>query len=178
MGKLIFITGGARSGKSGFAVKLAKDYDGQVAFIATAEGGDEEMRQRIKKHRIDRPKDWQTIESPQEVAATLRQACAAYDLVIVDCLTLLVSNLLLAGETEAQITKQVEEIAVTGTAVNGQLVIVSNEVGSGLVPENELGRKFRDVAGKANQMVAQQADEVYLMVSGIALKVKGDSTHE
>ena len=174
MGRLILITGGARSGKSRFAVDLAKRLGERVAFIATCVPRDEEMRQRVEEHKKNRPDSWKTIEEETDVASVLQSLPEDCEVAIVDCLTLLVSNLLLTGESEQEISRQVREIAASTLKLHLTAIVVSNEVGAGIVPENQLGRRFRDIAGLANQILARGAAEVYLLVSGIPLKIKGE----
>lgn len=179
MGQLTLILGGARSGKSSFAQKLAQEHGQSVVYIATAEALDDEMAARIKAHKQERPPHWQTLEIPNHLGERLRQRSIAAEVVLLDCLTLLVSNLLLAASEEGRETKasQVEaairaELDALLTAVSdsrANWIIVSNEVGLGLVPPNPLGRVYRDALGKANQRLAAKADEVYFMVSGLAL---------
>ena len=174
MSCLIFITGGARSGKSTLAVQLAKKSGEKVAFIATARAGDEEMAKRILLHKKSRPSEWTTIEEPVDVALAL-ETIHGHDVVIVDCLTLLLSNLMFeydsSNETDA-IMEKIETLAEASRRFAGTVIIVSNEVGMGIVPENALARKFRDLAGRANQIVAGAADEVYVCFSGISIKIK------
>ena len=188
MGKLIFILGGARSGKSGFAQQLAQACSDEehrpVVYIATAEAGDEHMRQRIERHRRDRPLVWETVEAPQNVAAAIEAAGDSAAAIIVDCLTLLISNLLLAGgedfsEDEAQVAfkeeavlDDVETLIRAARKANALVIVVSNEVGMGIVPLTKLGRIFRDIAGRANQALAQAADEVYVMWAGLPQRIK------
>ncbi len=172
MGKLIFITGGARSGKSRFAVTLAKQFTEKVAFVATCATRDEEMRLRIEKHRKSRPTGWETIEKERDVAAILQNIGDAFEVVIVDCITLLVSNLLLTSSMEQEILEEMQIIAEASKRASFTTIVVSNEVGSGIVPNTEIGRKFKDIAGLANQTLARHADEVYLIVSGMPLKIK------
>jgi len=174
LGRLILITGGARSGKSRFAVDLAKRLGERVAFIATCVPRDEEMRQRVEEHKKNRPDSWKTIEEETDVASVLQSLPEDCEVAIVDCLTLLVSNLLLTGESEQEISRQVREIAASTLKLHLTAIVVSNEVGAGIVPENQLGRRFRDIAGLANQILARGAAEVYLLVSGIPLKIKGE----
>ena len=174
MGRLILITGGARSGKSRFAVDLAKRLGERVAFIATCVPRDEEMRKRVEEHKKNRPDSWKTIEEETDVASVLQSLPEDCEVAIVDCLTLLVSNLLLTGESEQEISRQVREIAASTLKLHLTAIVVSNEVGAGIVPENQLGRRFRDIAGLANQILARGAAEVYLLVSGIPLKIKGE----
>jgi adenosylcobinamide kinase/adenosylcobinamide-phosphate guanylyltransferase len=176
MGRLIFVTGGARSGKSRYAVERAKRCGGKAAFVATCVPRDDEMRSRVEAHKSSRPADWTTLETETGLAALLRGLQGPYDAVIVDCLTLFVSNLLLAGRGESQITKEIQAVLDAVRVLPATVLMVSNEVGSGIVPDNELARRFRDAAGTANQMTAQQADEVIFMVSGIPLTVKKDAS--
>lgn len=171
MAKLTLILGGARSGKSTYALALAKKYK-NVAFIATCQGKDCEMQQRIRRHKETRPAHWQTFEEPKEIAGLLQKMGNGFDCILIDCLTLLVSNLLLSRNKEAQIIKKIEAALVALKKKKARVIVVTNEVGLGLVPVNKLGRDFRDVAGKVNQLAGQEADEVFLTVAGIAMKVK------
>jgi adenosylcobinamide kinase/adenosylcobinamide-phosphate guanylyltransferase len=173
MGKLIFITGGSRSGKSSLAVKLAEAMRREKVFIATCIPKDREMRERVELHRKSRPSSWRTIEPAHDLPAVVRREARLPVVVIIDCLTLFVSGLLMRRLKEAEIKCAVS--AITESAVKGRatVIIVSNEVGCGLVPENKLGRSFRDIAGSCNQLVAKKADRVIYMVSGIPLKIKG-----
>ena len=171
---LIFITGGARSGKSKLALQLAERAGGKVAFIATARAGDDEMAERILIHKKSRPKEWTTIEEPMDVPSAISKA-ADHDVVIIDCLTLLLSNLMLEDnglDETGRILGKIEDLVKVSRSFKGTVIVVSNEVGMGIVPESELARKFRDLAGRANQIMANAADEVYLCVSGIPLKLK------
>jgi adenosylcobinamide kinase/adenosylcobinamide-phosphate guanylyltransferase len=175
LSSLIFITGGARSGKSSLAVQLAKKLGGEVAFIATARAGDEEMAQRILIHRESRPKEWTTIEEPVNIASAI-DAARGHNVAIIDCLTLLLSNLMFENrdlnEADAILGK-IRALVEAAGSFEGTVLVVSNEVGMGIVPENELARKFRDLAGKANQIMAGAADEVYVCFAGIPVKIKG-----
>jgi len=179
-GKLIFITGGARSGKSNFAEKMATSLGKSVAYLATGQPLDKEMTLRIKKHINKRPIDWETYEEPIEVRALVSRLGLEKEVILIDCLTLLTSNLLLRKEDEVEDSKRQEEIlleikklAEVSYKVPAQVIIVSNEVGMGLVPDNPLGRVYRDILGRANSIIADKADEVFMMVSGISLKIKG-----
>ena len=171
MGKIILILGGARSGKSTYALALAKKHK-DVAFIATCEGLDKEMRERIKRHKEARPRHWQTFEEPKEIAGLLAKLGNGFDCILIDCLTLLVSNLLLTKHKEAEIIKRTEVMLAQLKKKKAKVILVSNEVGLGLVPANKLGRDFRDIAGKVNQLAAAKADEVFFIVSGIPMRVK------
>lgn len=172
MGKLIFITGGARSGKSQHATKLAEKIGDKVAFVATCVPSDDEMKKRVKRHRSLRPKGWKTIEKPVKVASALKDL-DGFDAVIIDCITLFLTNLMMEEMSDEEILSKVTNLAQVAKEADFTVVIVSNEVGSGIVPANEMGRRFRDLAGLANQIIAQSADEVYLTISGIPLKIKG-----
>ncbi len=173
MAKLTLILGGARSGKSSFAVWLAKKYN-NVAYVATAQALDDEMRERIEQHKRQRPASWHVIESPRDVAMTVEGLRA--DLILIDCLTLHVTNMLLDDNKkeakEEYITNEIE--ALCGAAKNSaaDVIMVSNEVGLGIVPADPVSRSFRDIAGKTNQIAASQADEVYLITAGIPQKLK------
>ncbi|MBI4552603.1 MAG: bifunctional adenosylcobinamide kinase/adenosylcobinamide-phosphate guanylyltransferase [Candidatus Latescibacteria bacterium] len=178
-GELILILGGARAGKSTFALRLARERatstSGRVCFIATAEALDDEMHARIVSHRAERPSHWQTIEEPKHLDRALSQARDA-DVVIVECLTLFASNWLLATEHESACEQEVTRIVEDFLAISGTqrqfIICVSNEVGLGLVPETSVGRAFRDVLGRMNQRFAQAADRVYVLVAGLPLQLK------
>ncbi|HCG76724.1 MAG: bifunctional adenosylcobinamide kinase/adenosylcobinamide-phosphate guanylyltransferase [bacterium (Candidatus Ratteibacteria) CG_4_10_14_3_um_filter_41_18] len=173
MGKIIFVTGGARSGKSKFALKLAKKFGKKVIFLATGLPKDREMEIRIKIHQKSRPKDWRTIVEEKDVLKAIKGIKDSFcRLLLIDCLTLFVSNLLLADKKEKEILTEVRNIVKLLRKAKYTTIIVSNEVGDGVVPVNKLARRFRDVAGLANQTVAENADEVYLAVAGIPIKVK------
>ncbi|MHB0914787.1 MAG: bifunctional adenosylcobinamide kinase/adenosylcobinamide-phosphate guanylyltransferase [Thermoleophilia bacterium] len=174
---MIFVTGGARSGKSGFAEQLAREREGAVTYIATAAAGDEEMQARIAEHRERRPSGWRTVEVDSGLAAVLEKEVAAGASVLVDCLTVYLSNRLLAQEpgdagAAGLVEREVDELSAACARANGNVIIVSNEVGMGIVPDNALARAFRDLAGRANQRLAAAAAEVYLCVSGIPVRVK------
>ena len=172
---LVLILGGARSGKSTMAERMAGDGE-RVLFIATAEALDEAMQQRIAAHRRYRPEHWDTLEEPIHVSAALRPLVKRYDTFVLDCLTLWVSNLLLADEeasdAEGAVLETVRRLLDLIDAAGGRWVLVSNEVGQGIVPASPLGREYRDVLGRVNQLVASRADRAYLMVAGLALDLK------
>ncbi|MFA6357214.1 MAG: bifunctional adenosylcobinamide kinase/adenosylcobinamide-phosphate guanylyltransferase [Candidatus Omnitrophota bacterium] len=172
MNKITLILGGARSGKSTYALKLAKQYK-KVAFVATCQGKDKEMQERIRLHKEARPKNWETFEEPKDLAKLLAKINRNFDCIIIDCLTLLVSNLILSKNKERQVLKKIEELLLVLGKTKANIILVSNEVGLGLVPMNKLGRDFRDVAGKVNQLAAEKSNQVFFMVSGLVLKVKG-----
>ncbi|MBC7189111.1 bifunctional adenosylcobinamide kinase/adenosylcobinamide-phosphate guanylyltransferase [Candidatus Aerophobetes bacterium] len=174
MPELILVTGGTRSGKSRFAIELASSFSEKVIFIATAPRNvDEEMEKRIKKHRFSRPSWWEVVEEEKDVASHLARINSPEYAVIIDCLTLLISNLLIEGKKEEEILNDVGKIADLGRKTGRATIIVSNEVGWGVVPATNLGREFRDIAGLANKLIASKADRVYLLVCGIPLKLKG-----
>ncbi len=179
MGALILITGGVRSGKSRYAEELARAIGAdQVTYIATAEAGDDEMRRRIAVHRADRPARWTTIENPVDVAGAIEQASSGLEpphAILVDCLTMLVSNLLLAGDeaTAAErVDPQVAAIRAAARQSSAAVIVVTNEVGCGVVPPSALGRRYRDLLGTANQALAADAAQVLVLVAGLAVDWK------
>jgi adenosylcobinamide kinase/adenosylcobinamide-phosphate guanylyltransferase len=181
VGHLTLILGGARSGKSTFAQRLAEKHTGMVAFIATAQAGDPEMAMRISAHKQERPPHWITHEIPQEIAATWRSHEVVADLVVLDCLTFLVSNLVLQAAQDLDapdekqaamlVTEEIEALVTLVQETTCDWIVVSNEVGLGLVPPYPLGRLYRDWLGWANQRLAAVADEVYLLVAGIPVPI-------
>ncbi|MFA6217097.1 MAG: bifunctional adenosylcobinamide kinase/adenosylcobinamide-phosphate guanylyltransferase [Candidatus Omnitrophota bacterium] len=171
MGKITFILGGARSGKSSHALKLAKRFT-RVAYIATAQAKDQEMKQRIKLHKQSRPSAWKTFEECLDPEKIIKAKDFNFECVIIDCLTLLVSNLMLTGIKNNTIQKKMSSLAAALKKLNSQAILVSNEVGLGIVPANKLARAFRDTAGLINQLIAQESDTVIFMVSAQPLKVK------
>jgi adenosylcobinamide kinase/adenosylcobinamide-phosphate guanylyltransferase len=172
MGRIVFVIGGTRSGKSGFALSSANAVKGHKVYLATAQAYDTEMTERIEKHKEERGAEWVTHEEPLHLGHAILEVSAIHDVVVIDCLTIWLSNLLCdaadSEKEEAEFLDSLRSIEVTAT----NLFIVSSEVGMGIVPENELARKFRDMAGKLNQRVAQIANEVFLVVAGIPLKIK------
>ena len=170
--KVYFITGGARSGKSSYAEKLALDHGGKRAYIATAQAFDDEMAARIEKHRKDRGADWDTYEEPLAVAELLGKLSGRYQVVLLDCLTLWLSNVMAHTDGDGPVLSRAEELAKAVKGFDGSCIVVSNEVGLGIVPDNPLARKFRDLAGILNQKLAQVADEVYFTAAGIPVKIK------
>jgi adenosyl cobinamide kinase/adenosyl cobinamide phosphate guanylyltransferase len=166
--KLTFVIGGARSGKSRYAEGLIAALPPPWTYVATAEALDAEMAARIGAHRARREANWRTIEAPRDLAATLK-ACGTTP-VLIDCLTLWLSNLVLAN---ADIDAETERLERALAAAKAPVVLVANEVGSGIVPDHALGRKFRDLQGALNQRIAARADRVVLVVAGLPLVLKG-----
>lgn len=172
---LILVTGGARSGKSRFAQEFAARMPGPHAYLATAQTLDEEMRERIEAHRKARPSEWTVIEEPWAVPEALRRSAHAARTVILDCITLWMTNLLISDESFDERRAEVaanELLDAALSVADATVIVVSNEVGSGVVPDNPLARRFRDCAGRANQILAAGADEVYLLTSGIPVRIK------
>ena len=173
--QLIFVLGGARSGKSTFAEHLAKEC-GRVLYVATAVSFDDEMRQRVDMHRRQRPAEWDTLEEPLALPSTLGPALEGYDICLLDCLTLWISNMLLAREdnptAEQEILTAAGELLEVYESSSATWIVVSNEVGLSLVPPSPLGRKFRDVQGRVNQMFAARADRAYMLIAGLAMDLK------
>src|SRR5512137_2316762 len=170
--KIYFITGGARSGKSAFAEKIAADIAGKRAYLATAQALDAEMVARIEHHRQRRGSAWDTYEEPLAVAELVKKLSGRYAVVLLDCLTLWLSNIMARTRSHDEIDAHLVELVSVMKAFSGVCIIVSNEVGLGIVPDNPLARQFRDQAGFANQKIALAADEAYLLASGIPLKIK------
>jgi adenosylcobinamide kinase/adenosylcobinamide-phosphate guanylyltransferase len=170
--KVIFVTGGAKSGKSSFALSEAAKHEGQKAFIATAEALDEEMVDRIERHKEQRGEGWDTYEEPLQIAETIARLAGRYSVIVLDCLTLWLSNAMHRG---VDIEHEMENFlnSLRDKKQDSHIYIVSNEVGTGIVPENKLAREFRDLAGTMNQKVAGVSDEVFLVVAGIPVKIKG-----
>ncbi|MGI6119522.1 MAG: bifunctional adenosylcobinamide kinase/adenosylcobinamide-phosphate guanylyltransferase [Desulfosporosinus sp.] len=198
MSQFTLITGGARSGKSRFAELLAAQAKRPVIYIATAQIWDEEMALRVKQHRQQRPSAWRLIEEPKNIWDTLLQLKDEDAIILLDCVTLWLSNLLLAGQPcpttpfcensekftlnqknnnsvnflEPQILDMVKSVAQLAQEIKPQVIFVTNEVGQGIVPENPLARAYRDLAGRSNQILAQSAERVYLVVAGFPMEIK------
>jgi adenosylcobinamide kinase / adenosylcobinamide-phosphate guanylyltransferase len=181
MSKLTFLIGGARSGKSSYAEKLAAEHNGAVLYIATAQALDEEMQARITAHQQKRPADWQTLELSSNVGEHLLSHPPRADFILLDCVTLLVSNTVLQAAPDLDHPDEAAAIKLVETEITGLLeairsipahwVVVSNEVGQGLVPPYPVGRIYRDLLGWANQSIARVADEVYWLVAGIPVPI-------
>jgi adenosylcobinamide kinase/adenosylcobinamide-phosphate guanylyltransferase len=177
MSQTIFITGGTRSGKSRLAEQMAVNYGAPLCYLATAQSLDDEMGQRIRKHQLRRGAAWHTVEEPLHLTQTLAANDGIFNVILVDCLTLWLSNLLLlyedlGEETEIRVMDDVQRLAATLRGMTTPVIIVSNEVGMGIVPDHRLGRIFRDIAGQANQIIAAAASEAWLVASGIPLRLK------
>lgn len=186
MGRIVLVTGGARSGKSSFAELMIAGIGADIAYIATAQSLDEEMADRIAKHRLQRPSSWQTIEAPTRPSAVIAGEGRAFSAILLDCLTVLITNRMLAhsmdwdqptvaqlNAAEADVMAEIEAIIAAAAESPADLVAVTNEVGYGIVPIAPLARFFRDCAGRVNQRMAAAAAEVYLVVSGIPIRIKG-----
>ncbi|MBA7711341.1 Bifunctional adenosylcobalamin biosynthesis protein CobU [subsurface metagenome] len=181
--KCILITGGARSGKSSFAQELALKLGGPVLFVATAVAGDEEMRKRIEEHQRERPPTWELLEVTTHVGRQVSQRISGARVVILDCVTLLVNNILSqysdkaseqggSSQIEERLGDEIGDLVECINSAEAGFIIVTNEVGMGLVPANRLGRLYRDLLGRVNQKLAAVADEVYLMVAGLPVRIK------
>jgi adenosylcobinamide kinase/adenosylcobinamide-phosphate guanylyltransferase len=173
--ELVLVLGGVRSGKSAFALSLAAQLGERVTFVATAEPGDQEMRERIERHRQCRPDAWGTVEAPLDVARAV--AAADSDVVVIDCLGLLAANLMARAQATGASADDLMESQVAGLLDayhrgRASVIVVSNEVGMGVVPPYPSGREFRDLLGRANQCVARAADRVYWMLAGLPVEVK------
>lgn len=186
MGEMVLILGGARSGKSSLAERMAKRSGPRVTFIATAQPLDEEMRQRIAAHKAARPREWRTVEEPLDLATAVEAAIGDSEMVLVDCITVWVSNHIchiIAPESSSEwhhevealgdrLRDQVARLVAISRSSGATLLLVSNEVGLGLVPDNPLGRAYRDLLGAINRQMAAEAGKVLLMVAGLPLDVK------
>jgi adenosylcobinamide kinase/adenosylcobinamide-phosphate guanylyltransferase len=173
MSRIILITGGARSGKSLLSEQLAEGFGAPRAYIATGEAGDREMRERIERHRLRRGPAWQTIEEPCDLLGAIRRIDGQFKVMLVDCVTLWLTNLLLNNNDPQEVMAEVKNLVAAFSSLDTTLILVTNEVGMGIVPENSLARSFRDLAGEANQLLAVAADEVHVTISGLPLKLKG-----
>lgn len=185
MGKIIFVTGGARSGKSSFAENYCIQNSDNLGYIATAEALDDEMEDRIEKHKFQRGNNWKTYELPLGIEKTIIDIMNSHEYVLLDCITMYISNIMFkeqidfenisakqTNEIEVIINSSILEILQQTKKSKGNLVVVSNELGLGIVPENKLSRIYRDYVGRANQICAKYADEVYFVVSSIPMKIK------
>ena len=187
MKKVILLLGGARSGKSHFAQEYARRNGGKVLFVATATAGDQDMRSRIAEHKNGRPSNWRTLEATTDIGTQIVANAGDEELIIIDCITMLVNNIFSRHDEkqfdtisdvvlEKEVVAEIEQLQRCLKKVNASFLIISNEVGLGLVPDNRMGRLYRDILGRANQMLAQISDEVYLLAAGIPLRVKPNDT--
>lgn len=185
MGRLTLITGGARSGKSTFAEEMAKRIGSSVLYVATSIPFDEEMKLRIKKHREQRPSNWETVEAYKDLDKHLKDKIIGKDAVLLDCLTIMITNIMLEKhkdwdsikvdeieEVETYVKKEVQKLLTLIQKSPVPFIVVTNEIGMGIVPWYKSARAFRDFAGRANQALAKAAHEVYLCVSGIPVRIK------
>jgi len=172
MAQTTLITGGARSGKSSFAESLAVNEGAPLLYVATAGFGDKEMTERITRHQQRRGTDWQTIEEQYDLAGVLTGHDGWFKAILVDCVTLWLTNLLLRYEDKSAVLAEVRRTVSTFTSLKTPLVLVTNEVGLGIIPDNPLARSFCDLSGEANEILAGAADEVYVTFSGLPLKLK------
>ena len=166
------VLGGARSGKSRYALDQARQLRSPVAFVATARPLDGDMATRIARHRAERPPRWSTIEEPHDLAAACRRAARSHDLVVIDCTTVWISNLMERGDDDLVVLSAADDLAKLLRERLVSVIVVSNEVGQGVHPPTELGRRFRDLLGLVNQRLAAAADRVTLMVAGLPLSLK------
>ena len=171
--KVIFITGGCRSGKSRFALNYTNQHFSKKIYLATCEALDEEMAQRIEHHKKMRGPEWHTIEEPVEIVDKIRQYGDKVEVILLDCITLWLSNILMKWDSDSRIMNEVDRSVNVIKQSPTSFIIVSNEVGMGIVPAEPLGRRFRDLSGMVNQKIAEVADTVIYMVSGIPLFLKG-----
>ena len=172
LNETIFITGGARSGKSAFAERIAGERPGTRAYLATAQALDAEMVARIEHHRKRRGAAWDTFEEPLAVAELIGKLSGRYEVLLLDCLTLWLSNVMARHENDGDVAAQVDDLTVAVRTFPGSAIVVSNEVGLGIGPDNPLARRFRDIAGFANQRLAREADAAYFIAAGIPMKIK------
>lgn len=172
--KLILVTGGCRSGKSQFALDYANCHFRKKLYLATCEAFDEEMAERIEDHKRKRGLDWQTIEEPVRIAEAVREHHNDTEVFLLDCITLWLSNLLMKQKSDQEVMNEVGGLIDTVKQSPSSFIMVSNEVGMGIVPVESLGRRFRDLAGMANQKIAEAAQTVVFMVSGMPLFLKGE----
>jgi adenosylcobinamide kinase/adenosylcobinamide-phosphate guanylyltransferase len=177
MAHTIIITGGARSGKSVCAENRAREFGGALCYLATAQTRDDEMDERVRRHRERRGAEWTTVEEPIHLSQALARSDGQFQVILVDCLTLWISNLLFTYEESGEdveecINQDLHRLRSTLRTMTTPVILVTNEVGMGIVPDNRLARLFRDLAGTVNRNLAEGADEVHMVISGIPLKLK------
>lgn len=173
--KIIIITGGCRSGKSQYALDYANRHFHRKLYLATCEALDEEMVRRVENHKRLRGPEWLTIEEPIEIVDQMIRCGDDVEVILLDCLTLWLSNLLLKGDNDLKIMEETERLVHTLKESRTSVIIVSNEVGMGIVPADPLGRRFRDLSGMSNQKITEEADTVVFMVSGLPIFLKGEN---
>jgi adenosylcobinamide kinase/adenosylcobinamide-phosphate guanylyltransferase len=174
LNKIIFVIGGCRSGKSQYALQTAEKMSGnRKIYIATCVPYDDEMKQRVAKHQTARGQSWTTVEEPMHLPVAISERSQEADVILVDCLTLWVSNLLMETNDEDELEETISQLTDTLEKATCPIVLVSNEIGTGIVPENRLARQYRDIIGLANQAVAKAAGKVIWMVAGIPVSIKG-----
>ncbi len=169
--ELVLVIGGARSGKSSWALQYAESHYTSLLFLATAEAKDEEMEERIKLHKEARGERWELVEEPFSLGLALRERCNWADVVLIDCVTVWLGNLILKHD-DAETASHIDKFMKALEKRSQSIVVVANEVGCGVVPPYPLGRRFRDLAGRLNQDIAQRADSVFMTVAGIAVPIK------
>ena len=169
----VLVLGGARSGKTGFAERLAMRAGTRPAYLATAEALDAEMRDRVRSHQQQRAQVFATIEEPIRLSAAIAKAAKAHDAILVDCLTLWITNLIVANENVAAAVDEL--LATLVETTESRVILVSNEVGLGIVPDNAMARMFRDLAGSAHQRIAEICDDAYFVVAGLPMVLKGSA---
>ena len=171
----MLVLGGAKSGKSSFALNVCNSLDGERIFLATAQALDQEMDERIRRHKLERGDGWRTVEEPLKVAETIGSLDSEGTIILLDCLTLWLSNLYMEyGEDQETINEAIENLARQLADIRGAVVVVSNEVGMGIVPDNQLSRTYRDTAGYMNQRIARLAGKVVAVLAGIPLVLKDE----
>ena len=185
MGKIILITGGVRSGKSAYAETLAAESGENVLYLATALPIDTEMKERIVRHREHRPSRWQTVEAYRDLDRVIQENTAGTSAIILDCVTVMLNNLIfdkavdwdtadfqIIAQMENEIRQEFQKLIISGAKLNIPVILVTNELGLGITPQNRLSRAFLDIHGRVNQMLAEAAEAVYLCVAGLHLKIK------
>ncbi len=169
----VLVLGGARSGKTGFAERLAMRAGNRPAYLATAEALDDEMRERVRTHKQQRGGAFATIEEPLELSSALERLAISHDAILVDCLTLWITNMIVANQNVAEAVDEL--IATLANITEARVILVSNEVGLGIVPDNAMARMFRDLAGSAHQRLAEICDDAYFVVAGLPMVLKGSA---
>lgn len=172
MGKIILITGGTKAGKSSFAQELAMRLSADLTYIATGQSLDLDTAKQIEQYRLSTSSNWKIVKAPGDLIGAIGGSRESGTLLLIDCLPLWISNLLLSGSEAGVILREVERLVETVRAIENTVILISNEVGMGIVSDDPLARNFSDIVGRTNQIVARAADEVYLVVSGIETRLK------